>query len=121
MKMLSMERAVEQAKLYGADAAAIRVLKRWKSRAMTHEDRLEYRWAARGSQCSRWMIELALAFGRRPFLVRSRFYKNKMSINDAARRDARANSGAYGSSQSCRPRVDHLLHRHRMPPRPRPQ
>src|SRR6516162_3864793 len=102
MNTLSVDRAVQKAKLYGADAAAIRVLKRWKSRAMTDEDRLEYRWATRGSQCSRWMIEIALAFGRRPFLVRSRFYKNKMSINDALRRDARANSGAYGSQRVSR-------------------
>jgi hypothetical protein len=97
MNTLSVDRAVQKAKLYGADAAAIRVLKKWKSRAMTDEDRLEYRWAARGSQCSRWMIEISLAFGRPPFLVRSRFYKNKMSINDALRRESRKNKSVYGS------------------------
>jgi hypothetical protein len=82
---LPMRDAVEQARAYGADAEVLRRLRRWKNKAMSESDRAEYRWAMRGSQCSRWMIELALAWGKKPLGVRRRYYSFKMSINEAVR------------------------------------
>jgi hypothetical protein len=90
MKTFSVEEVVRQARAYGADDEAIKVLREWRARPMTDEERLEYRWALRDSQCSAWIAQIALAHGKKPLGVRSLFYRGDgMSINDAVRKDVK--------------------------------
>ena len=89
VQRLTMRDAVRQAQAYGADAGVLHRLRRWKVAPLSDADRIEYRRAMRGSQCSKWMIELALAWGKSPLGVRRRFYYLGMDINATVRMPVR--------------------------------
>jgi hypothetical protein len=83
MMVLTEAAAVQAAKRWGLNEEGVARLKRWKRLGMTDEDRRVYHEYRTRFECGRGFIEIALAHGINPGTLRRRYYRRKMTINQA--------------------------------------